>query len=102
MELVNKSYASLFTTFFAHSTRFGYEDGLNFWGGSTIFDPRGELVTQAPYQVEHLLASTLDLGLLRRTRARLPLLRDERTGLALRELGRIISSREGGWKGHND
>jgi NAD+ synthase (glutamine-hydrolysing) len=102
VERVNKSYASLFTSFVAHSNRVGYEDGLNFWGGSTVFDPRGELVTQAPYQTESLVASTLDLGLLRRTRARLPLLRDERTALVQRELGRIISSREGGWSGHND
>ncbi|MEW5940229.1 MAG: nitrilase-related carbon-nitrogen hydrolase [Chloroflexota bacterium] len=102
VERVNKSYASLFTAFVAHSNRVGYEDGLNFWGGSTVFDPRGELVKQAPYQTEHLLVSSLDLGLLRRTRARLPLLRDERTGLAQRELSRIIASREDGWKGHND
>lgn len=102
VERVNKSYASLFTVFVAHSNRVGYEDGLNFWGGSTMFDPRGELVIQAPYQTEALIASSLDLGLLRRTRARLPLLRDERTGLALRELERIISSRQDGWKGHND
>jgi len=34
----------------------------------------------------------LDLGLLRRTRARLPLLRDERTGLVQKELGRILQN----------
>ncbi len=52
VERVNKSYASQFTSFVVHCNRVGYEDGLNFWGGSTVFDPRGELVTQAPYQVE--------------------------------------------------
>ena len=102
VERVNKSYASLFTTFVAHSNRVGYEDGLNFWGGSTVFDPRGELVTQGPYQEESLVVSSLDLGLLRRTRARLPLLRDERTALVQRELSRIISSRQGCWSGHDE
>lgn len=102
VERVNKSYASLFTSFVVHANRVGYEDGLNFWGGSTVFDPRGELVVQAPYQVEALTDCTVDLGLLRRTRTRLPLLRDERTALVQRELSRIIASREGGWKGHND
>lgn len=99
VERVNQTYASLFTAFVAHANRVGYEDGLNFWGGSTVFDPRGELATHAPYQTESLAVSSLDLGLLRRTRARLPLLRDERTGLVQRELSRIISSREGGGKG---
>ncbi|MRR31911.1 carbon-nitrogen hydrolase, partial [bacterium] len=102
VERVNKSYASQFTSFVVHCNRVGYEDGLNFWGGSTVFDPRGELVTQAPYQVESLTTCTVDTGMLKRTRTRLPLLRDERTALTQRELSRIIATRAGGWKGHND
>ena len=39
VEHINRAYASLFTTFVVHSNRVGFEDGLNFWGGSTIFDP---------------------------------------------------------------
>jgi len=42
-------YASLFTSFVVHVNRVGYEDGLNFWGGSTIFDPDGELHAKGPY-----------------------------------------------------
>ena len=38
--------------------------------------------------------SQIDLNQLHRTRARLPLLRDERTGLVQRELGRILSSQD--------
>jgi predicted amidohydrolase len=102
VERVNKSYASQFTSFVVHCNRVGYEDGLNFWGGSTVFDPRGELVMQAPYQVESLTTCTVDTGMLKRTRTRLPLLRDERTALTQRELSRIIATRAGGWKGHND
>ena len=30
------------------------EDGLNFWGGSTVFDPNGKLLAQAPYHEEAL------------------------------------------------
>ena len=43
VERINQAYASLFTTFVAHANRVGYEDGLNFWGGSTVYDPNGEL-----------------------------------------------------------
>jgi NAD+ synthase (glutamine-hydrolysing) len=72
-----------------HTNRVGYEDGLNFWGGSTVFDPDGLLLAQAPYQQEALTLTELDLNQLHRTRARLPLLRDERTDLVRREIGRL-------------
>jgi predicted amidohydrolase len=91
VEHVNRAYASLFTAFVAHTNKVGFEDGLHFWGGATIFDPNGELVAQGPYQEEALTVATLDLGQLRRTRARLPLLRDERHALVLREIQRITS-----------
>jgi NAD+ synthase (glutamine-hydrolysing) len=93
VEHINRAYASLFTIFVAHANRVGYEDGLNFWGGSTIFDPNGDLVAQGPYHEEALTFSEIDLNQLHRTRTRLPLLRDERTNLVRRELDRIIRSR---------
>lgn len=89
VEHINQAYASLFTTFVAHTNRVGFEDGLNFWGGSTIFDPNGELLVQAPYHQECVTISEVDLNQLHRTRARLPLLRDERTALVMREMRRI-------------
>src|SRR5512143_1659485 len=84
VETVNKSYAALFGSYVVHSNRVGFEDGLNFWGGSTIYDPDGELLVQAPYFEEALTVATLDLGQVQRTRKRVPLLRDERPELTLR------------------
>ncbi len=95
VEHINRAYASLFTTFVVHSNRVGFEDGLHFWGGATIFDPNGELVAQGPYQEEALTIAEIDLDQLHRTRARLPLLRDERTALVQREMGRIIGAGTG-------
>lgn len=92
VENVNRSYANLFTSFVAHSNRVGYEDGLNFWGGATVFDPNGERIAQGPYFEEALTIAALDLNQLHRTRARLPLLRDERTNLIQNELNRILSN----------
>ena len=94
VEHTNQAYANLFTSFVAHSNRVGYEDGLHFWGGSTVYDPNGELLAKAPYQEESLTFVDLDLNQLHRTRARLPLLRDERTALVERELGRILGSND--------
>jgi len=90
VELVNQAYASLFGCFVAHANRVGFEDGVNFWGGSTVYGPDGELLAQSPYFEESLLVTTLDLSALRRARARLPLLRDERSELTQRELERIL------------
>lgn len=90
VELVNQAYGSMFTTYVIHCNRVGYEDGKVFWGGSSIVDPDGEFVTHGRYFEEALITQTIDLNQLHRTRARLPLLRDERPGLVRRELGRIL------------
>ena len=91
VETINQTYAGLFTCFVAHTNRVGFEDGLNFWGGSTVFDPDGKLVVKAPDDIETLAFASLDLAQLRRTRSRLPLLRDERPELVLSELERILN-----------
>jgi NAD+ synthase (glutamine-hydrolysing) len=91
VEGVNQSYANLFTAFVVHSNRVGYEDGRNFWGGATVFEPGGERIAQGPYFEEALVPAVLDLAQLRRTRGRLPLLRDERAALVQSELARILS-----------
>jgi NAD+ synthase (glutamine-hydrolysing) len=90
VERVTQAYAGLFTNFVAHANRVGFEDGFNFWGGSIVYDPDGETIAQAPYFDEALLTVTIDTNHLHRTRARLPLLRDERTGLTMRTLSRIL------------
>jgi predicted amidohydrolase len=89
VEMINQTYATFMTTFVLHCNRVGFEDGLNFWGGSTVFGPDGKLIAQAPYFEPTLLTTTLDLGALRRVRQQLPLLRDERPDLLRREIDRI-------------
>jgi predicted amidohydrolase len=90
---INRAYAGLFTSFVVHTNKVGYEDGLNFWGGASVFNPDGEVVVQGPQHQEALVLAELDLNHLHRTRARLPLLRDERTALVQRELARINNAR---------
>jgi predicted amidohydrolase len=92
VEQINQAYASLFTSFVAHTNRVGFEDGLNFWGGATVFDPNGVCLAQGPYHEEALTLAELDLAQLNRTRTRMPLLRDERTALVQRELERILAN----------
>ena len=90
VQTLNQTYAGLFTSFFAHTNRVGFEDGLYFWGGATAYDPDGRLLAKGPYDEESLTYAELDLGQLRRTRIRLPLLRDEQAEIVSRELNRIM------------
>jgi NAD+ synthase (glutamine-hydrolysing) len=94
VEDINRGYANLFTSFVVHSNRAGFEDGLNFWGGSTIYNPNGELITKGAYHEEALVMAEIDLEQLHRTRSRLPLLRDERAMLMLNELQRIMQCKQ--------
>lgn len=93
VEHINQAYASMFTNFILHTNRTGFEDGVTFYGGSTIYDPEGNLLGQGAYYEEALVTAKLDLNDIRRARIRLPLLRDERVGLTRRELGRILKDK---------
>jgi predicted amidohydrolase len=95
VELVNQAYGSMFTNYVAHCNRVGYEDGKNFWGGSSVVDPDGEFLTCGLYFDEALIVQAIDLNQVHRTRSRLPLLRDERPHLIQRELARILTENNG-------
>jgi predicted amidohydrolase len=56
-----------------HSLPMPTEDGLNFWGGATLFDPNAVLLAKGPYHQEELILLEIILNQLHRPRARLPL-----------------------------
>jgi predicted amidohydrolase len=92
-ETLNKAYAGLFSQFVLFANRVGYEDGVNFWGGSEILDPEGRRVVKGPYFDETLVIGEIDTGDLRRTRIATTLLRDEDLDLTIKELLRIQQQR---------
>ena len=77
------------TTFVVYVNRVGYEDGLNFGGGSIAVDPFGREVTALPALEPGLAVAELDAEVLRRARTAYPLLRDEKLELVRRELDRL-------------
>jgi len=91
--LVCRTYAQFLTTYFLYCNRVGYEDGANFWGGSMVIGPNGDIVRQAEDADEALVTATLDLGEIRRERLASPLLRDERLELTINELKRVWHER---------
>lgn len=77
-----------------YCNRVGYEDGVNFWGGSEAVSPAGVATTRAKLLEEDFVLAEVREGELRRERIFSPLMRDENLPLTLRELQRIDT--EGG------
>jgi predicted amidohydrolase len=71
----------------------GYEDGLNFGGGSIALDPFGRTLASLPALTAGVTVAELDDEVLRRARAAYPLLRDENLELVHREVSRIRHER---------
>jgi predicted amidohydrolase len=90
-----RTYAQLTTSFVIFCNRVGVDESISFWGGSEIIGPGGEAVFSAPFFEEGLFMAEISLADLRRERIGLPLLRDERPELHVRELARIVAERAG-------
>jgi predicted amidohydrolase len=92
-EAMLTTYANLFQVYVVFCNRVGYEDGVNFWGGSCVVSPTGEMVARAPL----LETAELDVELrpteVRRARVVAPLVEEENLDIALRELRRIADER---------
>ena len=76
-----------------YCNRVGYEDGVNFWGGSEYVAPSGESIVRARLFDEDALAASVAEGALRRERIFSPMLRDENLFVTMQELRRIERER---------
>ncbi len=94
-EHISKAYAQLMGVVVITVNRVGFEDGLCFWGGSSVIGPDGQTIAQAPMLDESLTMATFDAADLRRQRLITPLARDERLLLTIEELHRIKRNRYG-------
>ena len=81
-----RTYAQLTTSFVVFCNRVGVDESISFWGGSEVIAPTGEALFSAPFFDEGLFLVDVDLDDVRRERIALPLLRDERLELQVREL----------------
>jgi NAD+ synthase (glutamine-hydrolysing) len=90
-----RTYAQLTTSFAVFCNRVGVDESISFWGGSEVIGPTGVALLSAPLYDEGLFAVDIDPADIRRERIALPLLRDERPELQVRELSRIVAERAG-------
>ncbi len=90
-----RTYAQLTTSFVIFVNRVGVEESISFWGGSEVIGPAGDTILSAPLFDEGLFLCDLNLADIRRERISLPLLRDERPELIVREFERLTAERAG-------
>ncbi len=94
-EHLSKAYAQLMGAVVIVVNRVGFEDGLCFWGGSSVTGPDGQTIAEGPQLDESLTLAQFDAADLRRQRLITPLARDERLLLTIEELNRIKRNRYG-------
>lgn len=69
------------TVFLAYVNLVGVENGLQFWGGSRIVSPNGNIIVQAKLDEEDLVVGSIDYTDLERAEVFVPTLRDLRPEL---------------------
>ncbi len=92
---IMRAYAQLTTCHIVFVNRVGVDESVTFWGGSQVIEPSGKVSFAAPLLEEGLFVAEIELDNVRRERIALPLLRDERPELVLRQLERLIQERAG-------
>jgi predicted amidohydrolase len=92
-ERLVRTYGQLYGQYVVYAHRVGFEDGVNFWGGSMVVSPSGRVIARADQFEEALLTARLDPAEVRRERLSTPLLRDEDVDLTLAELTRVRDGR---------
>jgi NAD+ synthase (glutamine-hydrolysing) len=89
----HRAYARLLSTYIAFCNRVGYEDGVNFWGGSEVVGPGGDVIASAPLFDESIAVGRIDEDEVRRARRFSRHFLDENPDLVIRELERIRNTR---------
>ena len=75
---IQRSHAIANGVFVAASNRIGLEGTVQFWGGSFVCDPFGEVIAEASHDQEEVLLAKCDLRKVEETRQHWPFLRDRR------------------------
>ncbi|MBM4170075.1 MAG: carbon-nitrogen hydrolase [Ignavibacteria bacterium] len=86
----HRAYARLLSVYYVFCNRVGFEDGVNFWGGSSVTDPGGLTQIMAKYFDEDLIIADLNEESVRRARRFSRHVMDDDASLVQRELERIL------------
>ncbi len=90
----HKTYARLLSSYVVFANRVGIEDGINFWGGSEVVDPSGEVVAAAKLFDEDLICAELTSDAVRRARRLSRHFVDDSLEFTLNQLRRVRREKE--------
>jgi predicted amidohydrolase len=85
----HRTYARLLSSYIVFCNRVGYEDGVNFWGGSEVVAPDGETVVSAKLFDEDLVVADIRENDVRRARRFSRHFLDDEIDIVIKELMRI-------------
>lgn len=80
-EILTTARAIENTSFIAYINLVGIENGLQFWGGSRLIGPNGEVLTKAKYEEEDLVTGEINYADIKPVETFVPLLKDLRPGI---------------------
>jgi predicted amidohydrolase len=80
-EVLTTARAMENTVFVTYTNLVGIEDGLQFWGGSRIIAPNGNIIVQAKYDEEDLITAKINYSNMKQVEPFVPALRDLRPEL---------------------
>lgn len=87
-------YAMVYGSYVIFANRSGREEKLNFWGGSKLVNPLGQMVCEAKGDHEQAIIGEMDINLIRQMRIILPTHRDNDINHAIRQLTRVVKRRQ--------
>jgi predicted amidohydrolase len=88
----HKAYARLLSSYVLFCNRVGYEDGVNFWGGSCIVTPDGSMACSARFFKEDMIMAEIESLEIQRARRFSRHFLDEDLALTYRALSRVRAS----------
>lgn len=85
----HKTYARLLSVYFVFSNRVGFEDGINFWGGSEIVDPFGNVIAAGKLFEEDMIYGEINFEEVKRARHQARHFLDENAVITIENLIKI-------------
>lgn len=85
----HRAFARILSSYFIFSNKVGFEDGINFWGGSEIIDPFGNVIAVAKLFEEDIIYADIDFEEVRRARHQARHFLDEDLDLTIKNLEKI-------------
>lgn len=85
----HRVFARILSSYFIFSNRVGFEDGINFWGGSEVVDPFGNVIAAGKLFEEDMIYAEVNYEEVRRARHQARHFLDEDLDLTIRNLRKI-------------